>query len=198
MLCLWKIMGALITIWKCIQVGEMEGLWWWRWMNLPNYLCLMAVDNPRMTTNKWEVMKLQLRNLVKDWKMTFLLLRASAMNGNIPRGSGDHSENGGEPHFPSIQWGKGQCGNVWRSFELEWQRLKVKDIEGKCKGLEEKVFWISPLMPHFLPRSPPLQGFFSFSSYSITSPLPLPLTLKHGWLHRFLVIICSIGFLNLL
>jgi hypothetical protein len=37
--CLWKLVGALETIWRCIQVGEMKALWRWWWADLPNRLC---------------------------------------------------------------------------------------------------------------------------------------------------------------
>ena len=48
-----------------------------------------------MATRKWKVMKLQLKMHVKDQQMTTLLLKDSLRSGGIPRGSGDHLENGG-------------------------------------------------------------------------------------------------------
>ena len=68
MLCLWKIVEALKKNIGNASKWEKNPTMVVMVDNLPNHLCLMAVDNRWMATNEWEVLKLQLKKHVKEWQ----------------------------------------------------------------------------------------------------------------------------------
>ena len=75
---------------------------------------VVVVDNPWMSTSKWEVMELQLKRHVKDRQTTTLLLRDSARSGFTPQGSSNRLEDGGRIII---------CLNVVTNMPM-WQYLK--------------------------------------------------------------------------
>ena len=113
----------------------------------------MAVDNPWMATSKWEVMELHLKSHVKDRQKTSLLLRVLARNGDTPRGSGEHSENGGrivflpqhgeeranvaifEGHVNYMKQLGIICGNSWAMLEPHYMQLRNYETQEYYKSL---------------------------------------------------------------
>lgn len=109
MLYLWKIVGALHSL---------KALWWW-WCctNSPNHFCWIIIDNPWMTI-------VSERYWSDHWKCTCMTDKWWRCCWGMRQGNSPNPTRKREPlrlwwNFVATQWGICQCGNIWRSFELE-------------------------------------------------------------------------------
>lgn len=124
-MCLWNIVGAFESIWRCVQVELMKALWWW--IYLPH--CFFNGDGRFMENNKQ----------VKGQQTTMLLLKDLARRGDTPPWGKDHSENDGTT---TICLNMMKNDPVWQCWKVIWDGVKQLGIMWKNYGQHLKLFTI--------------------------------------------------------